>query len=94
MWAPDGREIFSMNGASLVTMPVATDGGAFVPGKPEVLFDGPFDTTQNAHFDVFPDGTHFVMVETDPDANPTKINVVQNWAAEVARVAQLAARTP
>ena len=94
MWAPDGREIFYMSGASLVAVPVATDEDAFVPGKPEVLFDGPFDTTQNDNFDVFPDGTHFVMVETDPDANPTKINVVQNWAAEVARVAQLAARTP
>ena len=43
---------------------------------------------------MFPDGNHFVMVETDPDANPTKINLVQNWAGEVARIAQSTARTP
>ncbi|HUO66920.1 MAG TPA: hypothetical protein VMV37_05250 [Gammaproteobacteria bacterium] len=59
-----------------------------------MLFDGPFDTSQDNNFDVFPDGNHFVMVETDPDANPTKINVVQNWAGEVARIAQSATRTP
>ena len=94
LWAADGREIFYMNGAAMMAVPVKTDGGTFAAGKPEALFDGPFDTTQDDNFDVFPDGNHFVMVETDPDANPMRINVVQNWAAEVARVAQSATRTP
>jgi Tol biopolymer transport system component len=94
VWAPDGRELFYMNGATLMVVPVTTDGGTLVAGKPELLFDGPFDTSQNHNFDVFPDGEHFVMVETDPDANPTKIDVVQNWAGEVARLAQSAERTP
>ena len=94
IWGPDGRELFYMNGATVMAVPVTTDGGAFVAGKPEALFDGPFDTSQNNNFDVFPDGRQFVMVEKDPDANPTKIDVVQNWGSEVARLAQTATRTP
>ena len=31
------------------------------------------------------DGTHFIMVEVDPNARPTQLNVVQNWAEEVKR---------
>jgi hypothetical protein len=83
-----------MDGATVMAVPVTTDGGTFVAGKPEALFDGPFDTSQNNNFDVFPDGRGFVMVEKDPDANPTKIDVVQNWAGEVARLAQSATRAP
>ncbi len=94
VWAPDGREIFYMSGTTLMSVAVTTDGGTFVAGKPEMLFDGPFDTTQSDNFDVFPDGNHFVMIETDPGASRDKINLVQNWADEVARIAQSAARTP
>ena len=94
VWAPDGHELFYMNGATVMAVPVATEGVAFVAGKPEPLFDGPFDTSQNHNFDVFPDGRQFVMVALDPDASPARIDVVQNWAGEVARIAQSAARTP
>jgi serine/threonine-protein kinase len=94
VWAPDGRQIFYMNGASVMAAAVTTEGGTFAAGKPEMLFDGPFDTTQNNNFDVFPDGEHFLMVETDPDASPTKINLVQHWADEVVRIAESTSRTP
>ena len=32
-----------------------------------------------------PDGSRFVMIDVGPDANPTRINVVQSWAGEIAR---------
>ena len=64
-----------MQGAELWAATVETTGGTFVPGTPEWLFDGPFDTTQDADFDVFPDG-HFLMGEADPDARPTRLQVV------------------
>ena len=71
---------------------VTTDAEKLIVSKPEELFSGPFDTTQDDNFDVFPDGQHFLMVERDPDANPTKLNVVQHWGGEVARIVQAAQR--
>jgi hypothetical protein len=38
------------------------------------------------NFDISPDGTHFVMVESDPDARPTRVNVVLNWTEELKRL--------
>ena len=54
-------------------------------GTAAALFSGPFDTTQDKNFDVFPDGSGFVMIEADPDARPTRLNVVQNWTRELRR---------
>ena len=54
-----------MQGAELWAATVETTGGTFVPGTPERLHD----------FDVFPDG-HFLMGEADPDARPTRLQVV------------------
>ncbi len=82
-WSPDGRELFYMKGAELLAVPVEIREDTFVPGAPEVLFDGPFDTTQDHNFDVFPDGESFVMVEADPDARPSRINIVLNWFEEL-----------
>jgi serine/threonine-protein kinase len=90
VWSRDGREIFYLQGASLMSAGVRSEGGTLSVSKPEELFSGPFDVTQDMNFDVFPDGQHFVMVETDPDANPTKLNVVQHWDTEIARIAQSA----
>jgi serine/threonine protein kinase/Tol biopolymer transport system component len=86
VWSSDGRELFYMNGASMMSVSIAVKDGSLVAAKPQFLFDGPFDTTQDMNFDVAPDGLHFVMVEADPDAKPTKINVVLNWSGELRRL--------
>jgi serine/threonine-protein kinase len=85
IWAPSGRELFFMNGTALMSASVETKGTAFAAGRPEMLFSGPFDVTQDMNFDVAPDGAHFVMVEADPDAQPSRINVVFNWGRELQR---------
>ena len=72
-----------MNAAAVMAVPVQTRGPRFVAGAPEYLFDGPFDTTQDMNFDIACDGTRFVMVEADPDASPTRLQVVLNWAEEL-----------
>ena len=84
-WSRDGRELFYMNGASLMSVPVDISARSFVAGTPVTLFTGPFDTTQDNNYDVFPDGQHFVMVEADPDARPTRLQVVLNWSEELKR---------
>jgi hypothetical protein len=58
---------------------VETRRTAFVSGTPTLLFDGPFDTTQMGSYDVSPEGTHFVMVQADPDATPNRLDIVLNW---------------
>jgi hypothetical protein len=59
--------------------------GPFVAGTPEMLFSGPFDLSYT-NFALTRDGAHFVMVEVDPQARPTHINIVLNWPEEVAQL--------
>jgi hypothetical protein len=67
-------------------MRVAVDAGGdrFVAASPELLFTGPFDPSYTSYA-VSKDGTHFIMVEIDPNARPTQISVVLNWAEEMKR---------
>ena len=91
MWSSDGRELFYASGSAVMSVAVAARGGAFSAGTPEPLFSGPFDLA-TTDFCVTPDGKHFIMVESDPNARPTLINVVLNWTEEVARLVAGAAR--
>jgi len=50
-----------------------------------VLFSGPFDTTQDNNYDVSPDGTHFVMIEPDPEELLHGLHVVLDWSSELER---------
>ena len=83
VWSPDSRELFYMNGAAVMAVRIDAQGDAFVHGTPELLFEGPFDTIMDRNFDVSPNGTHFVMVEADPNAGADRFHVVQNWFEEL-----------
>jgi len=83
-WSPDGTELFYAEESAVMRVPVDTRGSRFVAGPPERLFSGPFDLSYMSYA-VSKDGTHFIMVEVDPNARPTQLNVVQNWAEEVKR---------
>ena len=85
VWSPTGRELFYMNGTTMMVVPIETKGGRLAAGTPEVLFTGPFETG-SPQFDLSPDGTYFVMVEADPDARPTQIHLVTNWVDELKRI--------
>ena len=41
---------------------------------------------QSGQFDISRDGTYFIMVEADPDASPTQLQVVLNWTEELKRL--------
>jgi eukaryotic-like serine/threonine-protein kinase len=86
VWSPTGRELFYMNGTTMMAVPIESSTAAFAAGAPVPLFNGPFETG-SPQFDVSPDGTSFVMVEADPNARPTQVHVVLNWAEEVKRLA-------
>jgi len=85
LWSRDGTELFYLVGSSVMRVAIDARGGTeFRPGAPQELFSGPFDTS-GMNYSISIDGKHFVMVEPDPNARPTQLNVVQNWADEVAR---------
>ncbi len=52
------------------------------------MFEGTYDYGEigDSHWDVTPDGEHFVMVRLEDEARPGKINVVLNWTEELRRL--------
>ena len=85
VWSPTGGELFYLNGTTMMSVRVEAPVGMFTAGTPEPLFTGPFETG-SPPFDISPDGTYFVMVEAQPDARPSEINVVLNWHEELKRL--------
>ena len=97
VWAPDGDELFFLQGNRLMAAPVES-GGSLPPGSPDVLFEanyyfgfgslgvGGVGGGGGLHHDVAPDG-RFLMIkagsQTDENAPPPQINVVLNWTEEL-----------
>jgi hypothetical protein len=58
----------------------------FSPGKPKMLFEGPYVPTPRSFpdYDVSPDGQRFLMLKANELAQaPAQINVVLNWFEEL-----------
>jgi Tol biopolymer transport system component len=80
LWSPDGRELFYVEGAALMT--VAID---LRPAKPDVsrprkLLEGRYVWERNGNFDITPDGKHFIFVRRTEDSDPpATLRVLLNW---------------
>jgi len=85
MWSNDGRELYYMDGQSLMATAVRVEDTKIIAGVPTVLFSGPFDTTQDNNYDVSADG-HFIMVEAAPEATLHALQVVLNWSSDLKRL--------
>jgi hypothetical protein len=89
-WSADGRELFYLRGATMMSVPVETD-AEFSFSTPERLFDGQFSVfpaPQIVSYDVAREG-RFLLLQPQTDAGatraPPEIVVVENFAEEVAR---------
>ena len=86
VWSPDGRELFYRSGDKMMAVSVQTE-PTFSVGKPRVLFEGSYVTTQFApgkqYYDISPDGQLFLMIRA---AGQAQINVVLNWFEELKRL--------
>jgi Tol biopolymer transport system component len=89
-WSPDGSELFYAAGPTMMRVPIEVRSGRLVAGTPEPLFSGPFDTSYTG-YTVAKDG-QFVMVEIDPNARPTQVQVVVGWGTEAGRLVPSSAR--
>ena len=93
-WAPSGRELFFVNGSSMMTVPVQV-APAFSAGNPMKLFDGHSVALDGRFvgggtartFDVSPDGNRFLMIKElaagERGAPRASMIVVQNWFEEL-----------
>ena len=82
-WSPDGRELFYRSGDAMMRVDIDAS-ESFVPGTPEVLFEGRYYVGQGRSYDVAPDGRFLMLKETDDGAaGVTQIQVVLNWHQEL-----------
>ncbi|MEJ0086720.1 MAG: protein kinase [Pseudomonadota bacterium] len=91
VWSRDGRELFYRNfSGALMSVPVAA-GPGFAPGRPVRLFEGTGYTGAGSQgsgrtYDVSPDGSRFLMVQTGEQFS-TPLVAVLNWFEELKRLA-------
>ena len=89
IWSPDGRELFyrNLNGDQVMVASVETN-PTFSAGRPRVLFEGNYYTSDRAsgyrYYDISPDGQRFLLIKEE--SNQGQINVVLNWFEELQRL--------
>ena len=89
-WAPDGRELFYLEGRSpstkLMAVSVKTEPALRV-GKPRLLFAGNYmgGSPYGRSYDITPDGQRFLMAKQE-QTEVAQINVVLNWFEELKRL--------
>jgi len=88
LWSRDGRELFYVQGATLMRAPV-TRSPEFTAGHPQILFTDPLVVWDLAlSYDVMPDGESFIVVRQLPGDQPAReLRVVLDWFAELERLA-------
>ena len=83
-WRKDGKELFYVEGDSLMAVPVATTPTLTI-GAAEKLFSDDtlwFRPANFLSYDVTPDGQRFIVREAEAGESDVKLRVVQNWFAE------------
>ena len=81
-WSRDGKELFYVEGDTLVAVEVTTDPN-FSVGAAKRLFQSAYFPPAHSHFfDVSLDGQRFIIPEAVGDSGPAKIRVVLNWFEE------------
>jgi len=85
-WSRDGTELFYRSGDKMMAVGVAT-APTFVAGKPQVLFQGRYNTQAfHRKYDVAADD-RFLMVKTPEEHVARRINIILNWFEELERLA-------
>jgi eukaryotic-like serine/threonine-protein kinase len=87
LWSRDGRELFYTKGDKMMAVNV-TAGATLSVSAPRMLFEGRYRPNLNTitPFDVSLDGRRFLRVQqVQPERPITRIEVVLNWASQLAR---------
>jgi len=84
LWRPDGKELFYRTSRGEMYAVPVTPGPLFNHGTPTLLFTNGSLAPDNYHraYDVSPDGTRFLMINSGGSDAPT-LQVILNWRAEL-----------
>jgi Tol biopolymer transport system component len=85
IWSKDGSELFFRHGNTVQSVKISFT-PKFTVSQPEQLFEGlyePPSTGGSPYYDVSPDGTRFVMLQSIEAATQKQLQVVLNWDEEV-----------
>jgi eukaryotic-like serine/threonine-protein kinase len=85
LWAPNGRELFYVNGHQELVSVAVTPGPQFALGEPHVLFSVAqyVLTGSTGVYDVSPDAKRFVMMRPVSGGDEAELVLVQNWFQEL-----------
>jgi Tol biopolymer transport system component len=87
VWSPDGDELYYSKGRTWYVVDV-TSSPRFEAGVPRVLFEGNYLNVPGQGYDVYPNGSKFLVVESvEKDAPVDELKVVENWFEELERLA-------
>jgi Tol biopolymer transport system component len=82
LWAPGGRELFFVEGASMMSVSLDLRPSPPDVGRPQELFEGPYVWERAGNFDITPDGTRLVLVRRGAESTPpATLRVLVNWLA-------------
>jgi serine/threonine-protein kinase len=94
LWSKDGRKLFYRAGERVMSV-VIDEGGGFKASKPQMVFEGKYKIETIAllpSYDLAANGDRFVMMKSDGDATPTRLNLVVGWFEDLKRRVPSAAR--
>ncbi|MHC4560749.1 MAG: hypothetical protein ACYS80_26005, partial [Planctomycetota bacterium] len=86
VWSADGKELFYRNRDLMMVVAVETEPD-FKAGIPRLLFEGHYEMALGSqNYDVSADGQKFLMVRTEEELSPVRLQVVLNWFEELKRL--------
>ena len=86
VWSRDGRELFYRAGDDLISVPVQTTSGLVLGERTKLLDLSEYDSGYLHEFDVSADGQRFLVIRTDRESRPTRLDVILNWFDELRKV--------
>ena len=83
VWSRDGRELFYRAGDNLISVPVQTTSGLVLGERMKLLDLSEYDSGYLHEFDVSADGQRFLLIRTQPQSRPVRLDVILNWFEEL-----------
>ena len=87
VWSRDGRELFYRAGDDLISVRVQTTSGLVLGERTKLLDLSEYDSGYLHEFDVSADGQRFLVIRTDRESRPTRLDVILNWFDELEKKA-------
>jgi len=85
-WSRDGRELFYRSGDYLMSAEVKSMSPLVLGARTRLMDVSQYEAGYFHDFDVSADGQRFLFIRAEPDARPTRIDVITNWFPALERL--------